>query len=345
MTSVKDIAVEDAPGENRLGRGTFAFSDRYSVFDWGPMPDTIPGKGASLCTMGAYNFERLADEGIPTHYRGVLPQGETDPRSIHHCDEPPTVMAVDLATVPDLSETDDGYDYAAFHAAAGDSFVVPLEVVFRNRVPIGSSLRRRVEPADVGLDLASWPDEVVDLDEPIVEFSTKFERSDRYLDRDEAATIAGFADLDEIENLARRVNAVITERATEVGLRHDDGKIEVVFHAGDHLVADVAGTLDENRFTFAGHQLSKEVIRQFYRRFDPEWVEAVEAAKAEAKATGRFDWKALCDADPDPLPDEVLVLAADLYAAGAATYTGLDLFDVDDLETVVGRLKTTLEGE
>lgn len=343
VTSVKDIAVEDAPGENRLGRGTFAFSDRYSVFDWGPMPDTIPGKGASLCTMGAYNFERLADEGIPTHYRGVLPQGETDPRSIHHCDEPPTVMAVDLATVPDLPETGDGYDYDAFHAAAGESFVVPLEVVFRNRVPVGSSLRRRRTPEAVGLEGDTWPDDPVELDEPIVEFSTKFERSDRYLDRAEAAAIAGIADLDAVESLAREVNEAITERAAATGFRHDDGKIEVVYNAGDHLVADVAGTFDENRFTFEGQQLSKEVLRQFYKRYDPSWVEAVEAAKAEAKAAGRFDWKALCDDEPDPLPPEVVDAASALYTAGAARYTGLACLDADPLEVVIDRLQGLLE--
>lgn len=345
MTSVKDIEVEKAPTEHGLGRGTFTFSDRYSVFDWGPMPDTIPDKGASLCTMGAYNFERLADAGIPTHYRGVVPTGETDPRSVTACPSPPTDMAVDLASVPDLPETDDGYDYDAFHRDAGESFVVPLEVVFRNRVPIGSSLRRRRTPAAVGLKVDTWPDEPVDLPEPVVEFSTKFERSDRYLDRDEAAAIAGAADIDAIEKLARRVNDVITDRAEATGFRHDDGKIEVVYHAGDHLVADVAGTFDENRFTYDGQQLSKEVLRQFYKRYDPDWVQAVDAAKAEAKAAGRFDWKALCAAEPDPLPPAVIEVATDLYTAGAVTYTGLDLFDTDPLEDVIGRMNRLLEEE
>jgi len=39
------------------------------------MPDAIPRKGASLCAMGAFNFELLEDEGIPTHYRGVADPG------------------------------------------------------------------------------------------------------------------------------------------------------------------------------------------------------------------------------------------------------------------------------
>lgn len=343
MTSVKDIDIEDSPGETTLGRGTFTFSDRYSVFDWGPMPDTIPQKGASLCTMGAFNFERLESGGVPTHYRGVIPEGADEPISIENCDIAPTVMAVEMATVPELPEADSGYDYDSFHREAGETYVVPLEVVFRNRVPIGSSLRGRRDPTDVGLSLEHWPDEPIDLEEPIIEFSTKFERSDRYLDRDAAADIAGIADLSAIEDLARQVNRVITERATETGFRHDDGKIEVVYHAGEHLVADVAGTFDENRFGYDGQQISKEVIRQFYRRYDPEWVAAVEEAKVRAKEQDRSDWKSLCELDPDPLPEPVVTAASELYTAGAETYTELGLFDSEELATVLTRVNEVLE--
>jgi len=71
MTSVKEFRVDEPATADSLGRGRFVFTDAYSVFDWGQMPDAIPRKGASLCAMGAFNFELLEDEGIPTHYRGV----------------------------------------------------------------------------------------------------------------------------------------------------------------------------------------------------------------------------------------------------------------------------------
>ena len=344
MTSVKEIAVDEPAGADTLGVARFSFTDAYSVFDWGQMPDPIPGKGRSLCTMGAFNFERLEAEGIATHYRGVISDGETTATQLEACDAPPRIMSFDLANVPDLPPTEDGYDYGHFHEAAGTAYVVPLEVVFRNRVPIGSSLRRRVKPGDIGLGFDNWPDEPVDLDAPLIEFSTKFERSDRYLDRTEAQEIAGLAELDAIERLARDVNSVVTERAKAMGFRHDDGKIEVVYHDGELLVADVVGTFDENRFTYDGQQVSKEVVRQFYRRFDPDWVEAVERAKAEAKDAGTHDWKGMCEIDPDPLPSDVVQLIADFYAAGAETYTDLGLFEVDDLGTVLDRLNTTLTG-
>ena len=57
MGSVKDLEVIKKPKRNEMGIGRFHFSDRYSVFDWGRMPDLIEGKGEALCIMGAYCFE------------------------------------------------------------------------------------------------------------------------------------------------------------------------------------------------------------------------------------------------------------------------------------------------
>ncbi len=337
MTSVKDVRIETKPSAGSLGRGAFVFSDDYSVFDWGRMPDPIPGKGASLCAMGAYNFERLAEAGIETHYRGVIEGGETIPLAA--VSEPPTEMAIDIARVPELPHDTGGYEYDAYHEAGGDTYLVPLEIVFRNVVPPGSSLRDRTDPADFGLEYDVWPEEAVTLEEPIVEFSTKFEKQDRYLDREEAARIAGEADLAALEDCAREVNRVITERAESVTLTHQDGKIECLYHDGTVAVADVAGTFDENRFSRKGVQLSKEVIRQYYRETDPEWVKAVKTAKNEALATRSPDWREDVAIQPKPLPEHVLRHVSNMYAAGANTYLGRDLFDAPDLETVLGHIE------
>ena len=80
MTSVKEFRVEAPATPDELGSGAFVFTDDYSVFDWGKMPDAIPNKGGSLCAMGAANFERLEREGVPTHYRGTTSPPETTPR-------------------------------------------------------------------------------------------------------------------------------------------------------------------------------------------------------------------------------------------------------------------------
>jgi phosphoribosylaminoimidazole-succinocarboxamide synthase len=335
MTSVKEFRVEREPTATATGRGRFAFTDDYSVFDWGPMPDTIPGKGRSLCTMGAFNFELLEAADVPTHYRGVGP----DAVSLAAVADPPRELAIELVQVPDLPFADGSYDYDAFHGAAGGNYLVPLEIVFRNTVPVGSSLRKRGEPRDYGIDRDAWPDGPVDLPEPVVEFSTKYEEQDRYLDRAEAERIAGAADLDALESLALEVNRLVTERAGEAGFVHEDGKIECCYVDGTVKVADVVGTFDENRFAYDGQEVSKEVVRQYYKRSHPEWVEAVSEAKAAADRRGVADWRTLCEVAPDPLPASVIDAVSGLYAAGANAYTGERWFDAPDVAAAVDAVR------
>jgi phosphoribosylaminoimidazole-succinocarboxamide synthase len=335
VTSVKEFVIEREPTETARGRGRFAFTDDYSVFDWGKMPDEIPGKGASLCLMGAANFELLEANGIPTHYRGVVASGGGTDAAVVDLDEisePPRQMAIELVRVPQLPflgedspiGTENGYDYDSFHTDAGSNYLIPLEIVFRNEVPVGSSLRSRRSPADVGLDHDEWPEESVSLPDPVVEFSTKFEEQDRYLTRAEADRIAGPADIDRLAELARAVNHLVTERAADAGLTHEDGKIECYYDDGEIGVADVLGTFDENRFAFDGQEVSKEVVRQFYKREHPDWVEAVGDAKEQAEAEGVAEWRQLCETEPPELPAEVVGAVADLYAAGANAYVGGD---------------------
>jgi len=340
MTSVKEFRVDREPTATDLGRGAFVFTDAYSVFDWGQMPDAIEGKGAALCTMGAYNFEHLQENDVPTHYLGVVDDDGGEPTALDETTAPPREMAIELTQVPDLPYDDGSYDYDAYHAAAGENYLVPLEIVFRNTVPVGSSLRKRGEPTDYGLDLDAWPDEAVDLPEPVVEFSTKYEEQDRYLDREEAARIAGAAEVDRLEAVALAVDEVVTEQAEEAGFRHEDGKIECLYHGGTIKVADVVGTFDENRFSYDGQQLSKEVVRQYYAREHPEWVDAVSEAKARAREEGVADWRTLCDVEPSPLPDDVRRLVADLYGAGTNAYTGREWFDAPDVDDVVAAVRS-----
>ena len=337
MTSVKEFVVDRPPADGALGAGRFAFTDDYSVFDWGKMPDRIPGKGASLCTMGAFNFESLEARGVPTHYRGVGP----DATPLADAADPPRELAIDLVPVPDLPFRDGAYDYDAFHAEADDrgTYLVPLEVVFRNAVPVGSSLRSRTTPPEVGLDRDGWPEGPVDLPDPVVEFSTKFEEQDRYLTREEADRIAGVADIGDLEALARRVNDAVTDRAAETGFAHEDGKIECLYADGEVRVADVVGTFDENRFAYDGQEVSKEVIRQFYKREHPAWVDAVGEAKARADREGVADWRKLCERDPPALPASVIDAVADLYAAGANAYTGTEWFDAPAVGDAVDRVR------
>jgi phosphoribosylaminoimidazole-succinocarboxamide synthase len=337
MTSVKEFRVEREPTATELGRGRFVFTDDYSVFDWGGMPDQIPRKGQSLCTMGAYNFEYFEANAVPTHYLGVVSDGET--HTLQEVDRPPREMAIRLTQVPDLPYDDGTYDYDAYHAEAGSNFLIPLEIVFRNTVPVGSSLRTRADPADYGLDYDDWPAEPVDLPDPVVEFSTKYEEQDRYLSRAEADRIAGAADVDRLEELALAVNHLLNTRAEQTGFVHEDGKIECLYYDGAIRVADVAGTFDENRFSYDGQEVSKEVVRQYYKREHPAWVEAVGEAKERANAENRADWRPLCAVEPMTLPDAVVDAVSDMYAAGANAYTEEQWFDAPSIDDAVATIR------
>src|SRR5271165_1189422 len=46
----------------------FQFTDDYSVFDWGKMPDQIAHKGESLARIGAYFFALMKE---PTFWQDV----------------------------------------------------------------------------------------------------------------------------------------------------------------------------------------------------------------------------------------------------------------------------------
>ena len=337
MTSVKEFRIETPATADSLGRGAFVFTDNYSIFDWGKMPNQIPDKGASLCTMGAFTFEHLEASGIPTHYRGVVVDG--DVVALAQAPAPPREMAIDLTQVPDLPNEGRKYDYGHYHEVAGDTYLIPLEIIFRNRVPVGSSLRRRTEPTDHGLEFDAWPDEAVDLDEPIIEFSTKYEETDRYLTRAQADTIAGLADIDDLVEIASDVNEVVTAQAAEAGLVHEDGKIECLYVDGEIRVADVVGTFDENRFSYEGTQLSKEVIRQYHKRTQPEWVETVNEAKAEAEARDIADWKSLCEQDPAPLEESVVDVARNMYCSGTNAYTQTDYFEAPPISSAIGAVR------
>ncbi|RME65554.1 MAG: phosphoribosylaminoimidazolesuccinocarboxamide synthase, partial [Nitrospirae bacterium] len=72
MGSVKDLQIISPPSEREPGVGRFVFSDRYSVFDWGEMPDHIPHKGSALAIIGAYFFEKIESLGIMTHYIAMI---------------------------------------------------------------------------------------------------------------------------------------------------------------------------------------------------------------------------------------------------------------------------------
>ena len=69
--STKNLQVIKEPAGSEPGVGVFEFTDDYSVFHYGKMPDQIPGKGEAIARMAAFNFDLLAKASVPTHFRGA----------------------------------------------------------------------------------------------------------------------------------------------------------------------------------------------------------------------------------------------------------------------------------
>ncbi|WGI16750.1 phosphoribosylaminoimidazolesuccinocarboxamide synthase [Methanonatronarchaeum sp. AMET-Sl] len=343
MGSVKDLDVLEKPTKNEMGIGRFVFSDRYSVFDWGEMPDLIESKGEALCVMGAYCFEKLEEMGVETHYRGVVSNGETV--GLDELDEPTDVMEVDLTRVIE-PEYSGGYDYSVYQEfmdKGEGNFLIPLEVIYRNGLPEGSSVFRRfkrgeISPEDFGLD--RFPEPGSELEKPLFDVSTKLEERDRYISWSKAREIAGLSDdeLFEIKDILGTVNQVITSAAENAGFNNEDGKIELAFDPKRRpMVVDVVGTLDECRFTYDGVQVSKQVVRDYYR--DTEWHQAVKKAKKEAKEQGIRDWRELAEKPPS-LDPELKEITTNLYKSAANEFIGTDLFNSPSLEKVIENYKT-----
>ncbi len=339
MGSVKDLKfLKRATGSN-FGQARFIFSDRYSIFDWGEMPDHINYKGAAIALLGAYFFEKLEKNGIPTHYAGLVENNTV--KKLSELKKPTNVMEVKLLRVinPDLKGN--RYDYSMYKSEKGN-FLIPLELIYRNFLPPGSSVFKRLKngeitPRDLGLDKEPVPNQK--LDRPILDVSTKLEVTDRYLAWAEARQISGLSDNEiiKLKNLTNRVNDLITEEFSKTGLVNEDGKIEVGFDGERRLmVVDVLGTLDECRFTLDGLPVSKEIARIYYR--DTAWCEAVE----QAKKKDRQRWKNICELSPEPLPPTLKRLISQIYCACTNEITGNEWFK--DLPPVKEILKEIKDG-
>ena len=345
MGSVKDLEIVKKPTKNHMGVGRFHFSDRYSVFDWGEMPDHIEGKGAALCLMGAYCFERLEDKGVKTHYRGLV---DTEGRVVRfeELEKPVNVMEISLVNVyRPKAYVENGklkYDYSVYTPQL-KNFLIPLEIIYRNGLPEGSSVFKRLKQGLVTLEelgLDHYPKVGERFAKPIFDVSTKLEEGDRYITWKEAQLLAGLTDseVEEVKRVLLKVDETITEVASKAGLVNEDGKIELAFDDRRRLmVVDVVGTLDECRFTYEGLHVSKEIARVYYR--GTEWAKEVEQAKQKAKEQGVEDWKTLVKMKPPKLDPTLKKLISRMYMAVTNEITGKRIFNAPSLAETVKKYK------
>ncbi|MBX9690009.1 MAG: hypothetical protein K2X27_25080 [Candidatus Obscuribacterales bacterium] len=162
----------------------FEFSDDYSIFDWGKMPDRIQNKGLALTVFGAVFFQKLASpsfwqdlgrskmaehlnkdylktlfenskmqelekKGLESHFLGLLNEnGESLSISAAAASDRPVYMMVRKALVqrPEAFTVlqQNIFAYPRTDTSA-KTRLIPLEIVFRFGMPQGSSLKARLE--------------------------------------------------------------------------------------------------------------------------------------------------------------------------------------------------------
>jgi len=313
MGSVKDLEVIKKASENSFGTGIFSFTDDFSVFDYGKMPEKISGKGEALCRMASHNFEKISELNVSSHFIEFIK---------------PNKMKVKLVQViypqkRKLTENDLNY-------------LIPLEVVFRNMLPEGSSLLSRFRkgeatPEQYGFTEIPKPNTF--FDKPIIEFFTKLEPTDRLLTEKEAKELSALtqSELIQVKSFALKVNSFLNEKASSLNLVHADGKIETAFSPERKLLlVDVFGTLDENRFLFNGIHVSKQVARDYYNTtpWKKELTDAMSAGKTKE------DWPA-----PSELPVKLLELISEFYLSAAQEWIQENFASARSLKKVVEEYK------
>ena len=335
MGSVKNLTVLEEPTENKSGSGFFEFSDRYSVFDWGEMPDHISYKGASLAIITSHFFEILKKRGIPNHYLGAVVDGKT--LEFGKVDKPFNTIKVKLVRVVEPERKNNEYDYSMYKNIS-KNFLLPMECIYRNSVPEGSSFWERYNRGEIEYEDKIVPN--VPLRKPILDVSTKLEETDRYITWNQARE---YADLDpdqieEIKSLLSNVNSIITEETKRAGIVNQDGKLEfAIDDRGFIMVVDALGTLDECRFLFDDIALSKEILRKHYRK--SKWYKEVKKVKEK---NGK-DWKKFVKIHPDPLPAELKKVVSEMYQSVANLISGKNFFDVPKLDEIVESLSSLTE--
>ncbi len=306
LHSTENLKVIEPPTAAMSGVGVFEYTDHYTVFHYGRMPDLIPGKGEAVCRMAVTNFLMLKAAGVPTHFRRFIA---------------PNRIEFDLAPVPGPGTT--------APSPGSRNYLVPVQVIARNELPPGSSVHRRLAagtltPSDLGLRSIPGPGERVDP--PLIEYATMREDVNRFVGPAEAQRAAGLSDdlFQEMYDTTVTVNEVMTRHAREVGLRHCDGKVEYLVSADARIVlADSPGTPDETRLMVGDLHCGKQVIRDWYVARGLE----VPVRQLIFDGIPRSQWPV-----PAPLPQEFIPAMSDMYRALSETWTGERIWNAPSLQ-------------
>jgi phosphoribosylaminoimidazole-succinocarboxamide synthase len=327
--SAKQVWAAGRPSDAGTVRGKFVFTKDWSVFDFGHFykpPVEIEYKDEALCRQTTWGFTKLLPKlGIPSHFLRQIDS---------------TTIEVNLVQIE--------RDYSRLPLP---NYLIPFEAIFRYRV-LGSLYDRfkdgKRDFREFGFQ--SMPAKGEKLPQPYVEFTTKLEPTDRNITDKEAADDFAKITKGEIEHVreivlkyANGFGAEIESRGLELG----DGKLEFVKVGDEILVGDVVCTLDEHRILYRGRDLTKEILREYYRRVGYKaQIDAFTAQLDAARAAGKVVNPEVVDhLFPLPLPLEPnwRQLASDAYRAQTVAITSEEWIGAPSLESVSRRYDELLE--
>lgn len=363
--SVKDIR-EDEGCENKENSLIFEYSDRYSVFDWGQMPDNLDNKGVALANMAHSFFTFLEKNGIPHHGINLVNKNCYRVKRVEVIPPEKTISQGKLHWNYDI------YDNRPVNA------LVPLEIIFRFGIPQGSSILKRASNKEylksLGFEGEIYPGQEFDM--PLIEYSSKLEPHDRYITPNQAQDMAALNSVEwkRLRDLTETAAITLKEMFNNSKIKLWDGKFEFAFTGSgndtdkfyytlgnlsqsreclaadasedrDFMLVDSIGP-DELRLSYKGIQLSKQNLRNFY--LDSSWHQAVEKAKVLADQRGESNWKDICISElksfPGPLNPELKETVSMMYQvlaniAGKECHMDLPFPDAWNIDLLIKKME------
>jgi phosphoribosylaminoimidazole-succinocarboxamide synthase len=279
------------------GRRIIIVTDRISCFDC--IMGTVPYKGQVLNQMAAFWFDNTRDI-VENH---VIDVPDPNAMIVKECEQLPIEFVV-RGYITGVTKTSAWYNYDK-----------GVRNFCGNPMPEGLVKDQK-------------------LDAPILTPTTKHEKHDRPISRDEAIA-EGLIDGDTFDAAAEicfKLYARGVEHAAKQGLIFVDTKYEIGRYNGELVVTDEIHTPDSSRYWFSDTYEELFAARQEQRKLDKEYVRQWLAKQGF-----------LGDGHLPPLSEEVRVEAARRYINAYELISGQE-FVVSD-EPVLQRIETALKGK
>lgn len=270
-------------------------SDRVSAFD--VILGTIPFKGQVLNQIAAFWFEKTKDI-VPNH---VISVPDPNAMVVHECQQ----LALEFVVR--------GYITGVTKTSAWYNYQQGVRNYCGHQLPEGLKKDQK-------------------FDKPILTPTTKHEKHDRPVSRDEAIAegLISAKDFDKAADICMKLFKRGVEFAASRGLILVDTKYELGKLNGEIVVSDEIHTPDSSRYWFSDTYQELFKAGKEQRKLDKEYVREWLAAKG---FTG--------DGKPPALTDEVRIEAAKRYIRAYEQVTGKDF--VAHAGSIQNRVKKALE--